>query len=256
MQLIKPNLPGQIVLVLQGGGALGSYQAGVYEALHEAGLEPDWIIGTSIGAINASLIAGNEPENRVAQLREFWRRVELRPFPTFPGMLPSMSDALSYWSTISSGIPGFFRLNPLAQLGANYSLGPDRAGYYSTAPLKETLLDLVDFSRVNQCSPRLTVGAAHVRTSQMRYFDSRDAELGVDHVMASGALPPAFPPVRIDNELYWDGGDPVEYADGGGFRRQSTEELRYLRRAYVEPDWRGARNNGGCLQSPERHSVF
>jgi NTE family protein len=206
MQLIKPNLPGQIVLVLQGGGALGSYQAGVYEALHEAGLEPDWIIGTSIGAINASLIAGNEPENRVAQLREFWRRVELRPFPTFPGMLPSMSDALSYWSTISSGIPGFFRLNPLAQLGANYSLGPDRAGYYSTAPLKETLLDLVDFSRVNQCSPRLTVGAAHVRTSQMRYFDNRDAELGVDHVMASGALPPAFPPVRIDNELYWDGG--------------------------------------------------
>src|SRR5438270_1677638 len=156
MHIAKTDLPGQIVLVLQGGGALGSYQAGVYEALHEAGLEPDWIIGTSIGAINASLIAGNDPENRVVRLREFWHRVELRPFASFPGMLPSISEALSYWSTISNGIQGFFTLNGFAQLGPNYPLGPDRAGYYSTAPLKETLLDLVDFSRVNQCSPRLT----------------------------------------------------------------------------------------------------
>jgi NTE family protein len=206
MQLVKSKLPGQIVLVLQGGGALGSYQAGVYEALHEAGIEPDWIIGTSIGAINGSLIAGNEPQNRLAKLREFWRRVEQRPFWAVPGVLPSMNDALSYWSTIANGIGGFFTLNPLAQLGAAYPLGPDRAGYYSTAPLEATLLDLVDFSLVSRCSPRLTVGAAHVRTSAMQYFDSRDAELGVKHIMASGALPPAFPPVRIDGELYWDGG--------------------------------------------------
>jgi NTE family protein len=206
MHSVKANLPGQIVLVLQGGGALGSYQAGVYEALHEAGVEPDWIIGTSIGAINAALIAGNEPENRLAKLREFWQRVEQSPVWAFPGLLPSVKDALSYWSTISNGLPNFFTLNPLSQLGAAYPLGPDRAGYYSTAPLRATLLDLVDFSLVNRCSPRLTVGAAHLRSSQMRYFDSRDADLGVEHIMASGALPPAFPPVRIEGELYWDGG--------------------------------------------------
>lgn len=206
MRSAKPNLPGQIVLVLQGGGALGSYQAGVYEALHEAGVEPDWIIGTSIGAINASLIAGNEPQNRIAKLREFWQRVEQRPVWAFPGLLPGIKDALSYWSTMSNGLPNFFTLNLLSQLGAAYPLGPDRAGYYSTAPLRATLLDLVDFSLVNRCSPRLTVGAAHLRTSHMRYFDSRDADLGVEHIMASGALPPAFPTVRIDGELYWDGG--------------------------------------------------
>ena len=88
MHSVKANLPGQIVLVLQGGGALGSYQTGVYEALHEAGVEPDWIIGTSIGAINAALIAGNEPENRLAKLREFWQRVEQRPFWTRTGTTP------------------------------------------------------------------------------------------------------------------------------------------------------------------------
>jgi NTE family protein len=206
MQSVKSNFPGQIVLVLQGGGALGSYQAGVYQALHEAGVEPDWIIGTSIGAINAALITGNEPPNRVAKLREFWRRVEQRPFWTVPGLLPSVNDALSYWSTISNGLPNFFTLNPLSQLGTAYPLGPERASYYSTVPLRATLLDLVDFSLVKRCSPRLTVGAAHLRTSQMRYFDSRDADLGVEHIMASGALPPAFPPVRIEGELYWDGG--------------------------------------------------
>jgi NTE family protein len=117
-----------------------------------------------------------------------------------------VNEALSYCSTISNGLPNFFTLNPLSQLGAAYPLGPDRAGYYSTAPLRATLLDLVDFSLVNRCSPRLTVGAAHLRSSQMRYFDSRDADLGVEHIMASGALPPAFPPVRIEGELYWDGG--------------------------------------------------
>ena len=144
----------------------------------------------------------------------------------------------------------------MAQLGANYPLGPDRAGYYSTAPLKETLLDLVDFSRVNQCSRRLTVGAAHVRTSQMRYFDSRDAELGVEHVMASGALPPAFPPVRIENELYWDGGILSNTPTEAVFDDNLRKDLRYLRRAHVEPDWHRTGNNGGCLQSPERHPVF
>jgi NTE family protein len=195
----------QIVLVFQGGGALGAYQAGVYQALHEAGIEPDWIIGTSIGAINASLIAGNEPENRLDRLEEFWRRMRRKEFlglSTWPGL----SDTASYWSTLLGGIPGFFEPNPLAFLGAHYPLGRDKAGFYSTAPLEKTLIELVDFSLVERCTPRLTVGAAHVRTSQMRYFDSRESAITARHIMASGALPPAFPAVRIDGELYWDGG--------------------------------------------------
>src|SRR5882724_1107691 len=198
--------PGQVVLVLQGGGALGSYQAGVYQALHEAGIEPDWIIGTSIGAINASLIAGNSPERRLPRLREFWKKMEQNPVWNFRDVFPGFNEKLSYWSTVTNGIPGFFRPNALAHAGDAYPLGADRAGYYSTAPLQRTLTELVDFELMNACKPRLTVGAAHVRSSQMRYFDSRDCELGVKHIMASGALPPAFPAVRIDGELYWDGG--------------------------------------------------
>jgi len=195
----------QTVLVFQGGGALGAYQAGVYQALHEAGIEPDWIIGTSIGAINASLIAGNKPENRLERLEEFWRRMrskEVRAFWTWPGL----SDTTSYWSTVLGGIPGFFEPNPFAMFGAHYPLGRDKAGYYSTAPLEKTLTELVDFALVKHCMPRLTVGAAHVRTSQMRYFDSRETAITARHIMASGALPPAFPAIRIDGELYWDGG--------------------------------------------------
>jgi NTE family protein len=200
------NLPGQVVLVLQGGGALGSYQAGVYQALHEAGIDPDWIIGTSIGAINAGLIAGNAPENRLPRLRDFWKKMEQNPIWHFGDAFPGFHEKLSYWSTVTNGIPGFFKPNPLAHAGDCYPLGADRAGYYSTAPLEQTLGELIDFDRVNRCMPRLTVGAAHVRTSQMRYFDSRDCELGIKHIMASGALPPAFPAVRVDGELYWDGG--------------------------------------------------
>lgn len=195
----------QIVLVLQGGGALGAYQAGVYHALHEHGVDPDWIVGTSIGAINASLIAGNPREKRLERLQEFWTRMAYRPpfgAPTWAGL----PDVLSYWKTILRGIPDFFQPNPGAFLGTHVPLGRDAAGFYSTAPLEKTLLELVDFDLVNNCTPRLTVGAAHVRTSEMKYFDSRDGVIGVKHIMASGALPPAFPAVRIDGELYWDGG--------------------------------------------------
>ena len=119
---------------------------------------------------------------------------------------PGLSDTTSYWSTLLGGIPGFFEPNPLAFLGAHYPLGRDKAGFYSTAPLEKTLAELVDFALVKRCTPRLTVGAAHVRTSQMRYFDSREMAITARHIMASGALPPAFPAVRIDGELYWDGG--------------------------------------------------
>jgi NTE family protein len=190
----NPARPLRIVLVFQGGGALGAYQAGVYQALREAGIEPDWLIGTSIGAINASLIAGNAPENRLDRLEEFWRRMkrkELWGLANWPGL----ADTASYWSTLLAGIPGFFKPNPLAFLGAHYPLGRDSAGFYSTAPLAETLTELVDFALIERCTPRLTVGAAHVRTSKMRYFDSRETAITVEHVMASGALPPAFPAV-------------------------------------------------------------
>ena len=203
---LAKDLPGQVVLVLQGGGALGSYQAGVYQALHDAGIEPDWIIGTSIGAINASLIAGNRMENRLPKLMEFWKRMEQNPVWNIRTAFPGFNERLSYWATITHGIPGFFRPNALAHAGDSYPLGAERAGYYSTAPLEETLNELIDVDLLNSCTPRLTVGAAHVRTSQMRYFDSRDGEITIRHVMASGALPPAFPAVRIDGELYWDGG--------------------------------------------------
>src|SRR5437867_11628355 len=195
----------QTVLVFQGGGALGAYQAGVYQALHEAGIEPDWIIGTSIGAINASLIAGNEPENRLERLQEFWRRMRRKELWS-RSRWPGVADTANYWTTVLGGIPGFFEPNPLAFFGSHIRLGAEAAGFYSTAPLEKTLSELVDFSLIARCKPRLTVGAAHVRTSEMRYFDSHTSEITARHIMASGALPPAFPAVRIDGELYWDGG--------------------------------------------------
>jgi NTE family protein len=205
---------GQFVLVLQGGGALGAYQAGVYQALHEAGIEPDWIIGTSIGAINASLIAGNKPQNRLKRLAQFWERIEHSPFLRAAGSMPIMGQAASTFLSTMFGVGGFFEPNARAHWGNHVKLGAEEAGYYSTAPLKKTLGDLVDFDQVNDGPVRLTVGAANVRTSQMHYFDSREMALDIRHVMASGALPPAFPAVRIDGELYWDGGilsnTPVE----------------------------------------------
>src|SRR6516164_8316578 len=197
---------GQVVLVLQGGGALGAYQVGVYEALHEAGVEPDWIIGTSIGAINASIIAGNKPQDRLPKLNEFWNRMERPSAWPFVPAWKGVSDTWSYWSTLVRGIPGFFEPHLPVFWGAQIPLGMDRAGFYSTATLRQTLAELVDFAIINAGSPRLTVGAANVRTSMMNYFDSRQSELCATHIMASGALPPAFPAICIDGEYYWDGG--------------------------------------------------
>ncbi len=209
-----PRTLGQIVLVLQGGGALGAYQAGVYQAMHEAGLEPDWVIGTSIGAINAALIAGNAPENRVARMHEFWRRMDRGPISDMMSRMPGMGSAAANMLTMTQGLKGFFTPNPLAFAGAHIPLGAEKAGYYSTAALEKTLNELVDFDLVAEVRPRLTVGTANVRTSEMRYFDTRDETLSIKHIMASGALPPAFPAVRIGDELYWDGGilsnTPVE----------------------------------------------
>jgi NTE family protein len=205
---------GQIVLVLQGGGALGAYQAGVYQALQEYGIEPDWVIGTSIGAINASLIAGNKPERRLERLQAFWQRVRHNPLARFLGAAPMVGPLAANLLTVSSGVSGFFEPNLRAFAGMNMPLGAERAGYYSTEPLQRTLEELTDKELLNAGHPRLTVGAANLHTAEMKYFDSRDTTLTVKHVMASGALPPAFPPIRIDGELYWDGGilsnTPVE----------------------------------------------
>ncbi len=196
----------QTVLVLQGGGALGAYQIGVMQALHEAGIEPDWIIGTSIGAINGALIAGNEPERRIERLDAFWDtlrwRSPLSHLPFEPGAL----NPLSNLAVMTNGVPGFFAPNPGAAWGTHAPLGAERAAYYDTSPLAETLRAHVDFERIARGATRLTVGAVNVTSGLMRYFDSRDEPLGLQHIMASGALPPAFPAVRVGKELYWDGG--------------------------------------------------
>ena len=199
-------LPGQVVLVLQGGGALGAYQLGVYEALHAAGIEPDWVIGTSIGAINAAIIAGNGRAERLDRLRQFWRDLE-QPWSS-AGLWGELGWAhvMPNAAILFGGIPGFFTPSPTAWRGVNAAVGVDRAAYYSTDPLRETLHPLVDFGHIGRGDMRLTVGAVHALTGEMRYFDSRALTLRIEHVMASGALPPAFPAVRIDGEPYWDGG--------------------------------------------------
>lgn len=205
---------GQIVLVLQGGGALGAYQAGVYQALDEAGIQPDWVIGTSIGAINAGIIAGNKPENRLPRLQEFWSRMRHGALTQMAAAIPGWGPLAANAMTATTGVQGFFEPNPWALMGGLLSLAPEAASFYSTAPLDRTLSELIDLDVLNACTTRLTVGAAHVQSGEMRYFDSRDAALSIRHIMASGALPPAFSAVRIDGDLYWDGGilsnTPVE----------------------------------------------
>jgi NTE family protein len=201
---------GQITLVLQGGGALGAYQGGVYQAMHERGMEPDWVIGTSIGAINASLIAGNASEKRVDALKRFWHRVGQNT-STLPAFIwtfpPNPFPAPETVSTLVAGVPGFFEPNLESFLsGPQAELGIGKAAYYSTGPLRKTLSELVDFEQLNKRLPRITVGAANVRLGVMHYFDSRDRPLRIEHILASGALPPAFPPVEVDGEYYWDGG--------------------------------------------------
>ncbi|MCG5078655.1 patatin-like phospholipase family protein [Paraburkholderia tagetis] len=213
-QPARIELPGQVVLVFQGGGALGAYQLGVYQAMDEAGIQPDWVIGTSIGAINAALIAGNPPERRFRRLAEFWNQVTDRTRLDVPAAWPGWDKIFSKWMIIGGGIEGFFQPNPASWLGPLARLGVDRASYYLIAPLRDTLCSLVDFDLLNAGNPRLTVGAVHACTGAMRYFDSRDQRLNASHIMSSGALPPAFPAVRIDGEPYWDGGvysnTPVE----------------------------------------------
>ncbi|ROZ74966.1 patatin-like phospholipase family protein [Ramlibacter sp. WS9] len=220
----KP-LPGQVVLVLQGGGALGAYQAGVYQAMHESGIEPDWVIGTSIGAINAALIAGNPPGQRLDRLRKFWKFSD-GPAPAVgPLAWLGMDSSLAMMNTVMRGIPNFFEPNPAALFGTHADVGVEAASYYSMAPLRESLTSLIGSGQLGQCSTRLTVGAVNARSGEMRYFDSRHETLSTDHVLASGALPPAFPAVRIEGEPYWDGGiysnTPIEAVFDDHPRRDS-----------------------------------
>ena len=218
-------LPGQVVLVLQGGGALGAYQAGVYQAMHEAGVEPDWVIGTSIGAINAALIAGNQPKDRLSRLQDFWSTVQSKA-PSLPWLSAGLSGSLDNLTTMAKGIPGFFTPNPFALLGSAARVGPSAAAYYQTRALKATLDELVDFGRLSTDAVRLTVGAVNIASGAMCYFDSKRDTLTLDHVLASGALPPAFPAIEIDGQWYWDGGvysnTPIEAVLNDNPRRSSV----------------------------------
>ncbi len=209
-----------VALVLQGGGALGAYQCGVYAGLHDAGIRPDWFAGISIGAINAAILAGNAPEDRVARLREFWERIStpagvpqpvadwqrqwLRALPG-AGVMAGWINSIGAWHALWQGQAGFFvpRLPPPF---AHASGSAGATSFYSTAPLKETLAEFVDFERINRGAIRFSVGATNVRSGNMVYFDNRKTTIRVEHVMASAAFPPAFPGIEIDGETYWDGG--------------------------------------------------
>jgi NTE family protein len=225
----------RVVLVLQGGGALGAYQAGVYQALDEAGIGPDWVAGISIGAVNAALIAGNPPETRVEKLRQFWELVTDGPtvlgWPEDAASLVARGDAarrlfnqISAGRTLLNGAPGFFapRLPP-PWLQPSGTL--DATSYYETAPLKATFERLIDFDRINAGDTRLSVGAVNVRSGNFVYFDTTTHRIRPEHVLASGALPPGFAAIEIEGEHYWDGGlvsnTPLQWVVEAGPRRDS-----------------------------------
>ncbi|MFA5990107.1 MAG: patatin-like phospholipase family protein [Sphingomonas sp.] len=201
-------LPKGVALVLQGGGALGSYQAGVIEGLMTQEIEVNWVAGISIGAVNAAIVAGNEPARRVERLRGFWDKVtsSLPSFPIFPD--DRVREFLHEWSAgavLANGVPGFFTprfVPPLMAVPGS----AEALSYYDSAPLKETLDSLIDWDRVNHGPVRLSIGAVDVESGNFRYFDSDTERLDARHIMASGALPPGLPPVEIDGRLYWDGG--------------------------------------------------
>jgi NTE family protein len=200
----------KVALVLQGGGALGSYQAGVYQALSTSEYVPDWVAGISIGAINAAIIAGNAPETRVERLRAFWEGITTPwPWPVWPGF--DGHRRASCLNALVFGQPGFFAPRP----PTHWLFGTTPASYYDTRALKGSLERLVDFDRINGGDLRLSVGAVNVRTGDFAYFDNTRTTIRAEHVMASAALPPGFPPVEIDGECYWDGGlvsnTPLQY---------------------------------------------
>jgi NTE family protein len=210
----------RICLVLQGGGALGAYQAGVYQALEEMHYTPDWIGGTSIGAANAAIIAGNKPDMRLAKLKEFWLTLSQEDYFPRNRKTPSYSrEYLSFLNamrTIMSGIPNFFvpRFPSLYDDNSPNFFDPENltpanigsTSFYCTSPLHHLLEELIDFDYLNSCKVRLSLGVTHISSGKLRYFDSKFMQIKPEHVMASGALPPGFPAINIEGECYWDGG--------------------------------------------------
>jgi NTE family protein len=206
-----------VVLVLQGGGALGAYQAGVFQAIHEANIEVTWLCGTSIGAINGAIIAGNPPEQRVERLREFWEAVTKPPItlPNIPWLLDLpwagngqaryWTNRISAFATMFHGVPSFFSLRPFPPVSSEAEK-PDLVSYYDTSPLKATLGRLVNFDLINSKMKRLSVGTTQIRTGASVYFDNWEQKITAAHVIASASLPPGFPPTEIDGEYYWDAG--------------------------------------------------
>jgi NTE family protein len=201
----------RIALILQGGGALGSYQAGVYQALAKANLHPDWVAGISIGAINSALIAGNPPEKRVERLREFWEAVTTSPFGVPDLYEPkgelarTMLNQARSLGALLGGAPDFFK--PRVPLPYFYPDGTlEATSYYDVAPLRATLRRLVDFDLITAGAIRFSVGAVNIRSGNFVYFDNATHHIRPEHVIASGSLPPGFPPTEIEGEYYWDGG--------------------------------------------------
>jgi NTE family protein len=201
-------LPDQVALVLQGGGALGSYQAGIYEALYAADIEIDRVAGISIGAVNAAIIAGNPPDKRVEQLRKFWDRSSAS-LPSFPIWHDDLSrEILHLWSAsvvAMVGVPGFFQPRMIPPIMAMPGT-PEALSVYDSAPLADTLNELVDWDLLNDGPVRLAVGAVEIESGNFHYFDTAHERLDARHIMASGALPPGLPPVEIDGKYWWDGG--------------------------------------------------
>jgi NTE family protein len=229
-----PDYP-RVALVLQGGGALGSYQAGVYEGLARAGIHPNWVAGISIGALNCAIIAGNPPEKRVEMLQGFWDTIcsppvvpkNLTPNPAnafdlwmspwgdmLKGIEHSMMGSMAAMSAIIKGQENFFTPRMLAPGGG----APDNTSFYDTAPILTTLERFADFDRINSGETRVSLGATNVATGNFVYFDSEKIKLTPKHFLASGSLPPGFPATEIDGEYYWDGGcvsnTPLEYVLG------------------------------------------
>ncbi|MBR1209675.1 patatin-like phospholipase family protein [Bradyrhizobium sp. JYMT SZCCT0180] len=204
----RPERCDRVALVLQGGGALGAYQAGVYQALHEAHIEPDWVCGVSIGAINSAIIAGNPPERRLERLQIFWDRITSRKIWHYTpdgDIYRKARNFASSFMTTTLGQPGFFTphmTNPwLSATGARTA-----TSYYDTEPLRQTLLELVDFDMINDKRIRFAVGAVNVLSGNFIYFDNAHDEIIPEHIMASGALPPALPMVKVGTDHFWDGG--------------------------------------------------
>jgi NTE family protein len=201
-------LPDCVALVLQGGGALGSYQAGVIEGLAASGIEIDWVAGISIGAVNAAIVAGNPPERRVERLAQFWETLSssLPSFPIFPN--DQLREWLHEWSAgfvMAAGVPGFFTPRVVPPLMATPG-SPGALSFYDSAPLAKTLDALVDWDLLNTGPVRLSVGAVDVESGNFSYFDTTETRIDARHIMASGALPPGLPPIEIDGRLWWDGG--------------------------------------------------